>query len=114
VRANIAANASAVAVGGAGRRNARKPPRVQTGERRLVLGQEGWQAKLKDRDLVFILRNSLNAPRKAVFAARKHLQRWLLKSVGRHSEMLHAIRRHLESGETFSSALARYGGAFDP
>ena len=35
------------------------------------------------------------------------------KALEKHRDMLHAIRRHLENGESFSSALAQFGSTFD-
>ena len=35
------------------------------------------------------------------------------KALEKHRDMLQSIRRHLENGETFSSALAHYGATFD-
>ena len=107
------ANASAVTVGGAGvgARVIAKSPDWRT---KVGLGKKAGQAKLKDRDLVFILRNLSTLTQSGVSLPKALATLAAEKALGRHSEMLHAIRRHLESGETFSSALARYGGAFDP
>ncbi|HEX3601374.1 MAG TPA: type II secretion system F family protein [Lacipirellulaceae bacterium] len=79
----------------------------------LGAGKKHRQAKLKDRDLVFILRNLSTLTQSGVSLPKALATLAEEKALEKHRDMLHAIRRHLESGETFSSALARYGTTFD-
>src|SRR3954469_20950873 len=107
------ANASAIAVGRAGI-GVRKVAAISDWRTKVGLGKKSGQVKLKDRDLVFILRNLSTLTQSGVSLPKALATLAEEKALGRHRDMLHTIRRHLESGETFSSALARYGTAFDP
>src|SRR6187455_3463705 len=69
--------------------------------------------KLKDRDLVFILRNLSTLTESGVSLPKALGTLAEEKALEKHRDMLQSIRRHLENGETFSSALARYGATFD-
>src|SRR3954465_5957955 len=106
------ANASAIAVGRAGI-GARNVATISDWRTKVGLGKKPRQAKLKDRDLVFILRNLSTLTQSGVSLPKALATLAEEKALGKHRDMLHSIRRHLETGETFSSALARFGGAFD-
>jgi type IV pilus assembly protein PilC len=71
------------------------------------------QQKLKDRDLVFILRNLATLTQSGVSLPKALGTLAEEKALEKHRDMLLSIRRHLENGETFSSALAHYGASFD-
>jgi type IV pilus assembly protein PilC len=70
--------------------------------------------KLKDRDLVFILRNLSTLTESGVSLPKALGTLAEEKALEKHRDMLQSIRRHLENGEMFSTALAKYGHAFDP
>jgi type II secretory pathway component PulF len=106
------ANAAAIAVGGAAAMP--RAASAQTGWRATLGGRRGSkQARLKGRDLVFILRNLSTLTDSGVSLPKALSTLAEEKALEKHRDMLHSIRRHLENGETFSSALARYGGTFD-
>jgi type IV pilus assembly protein PilC len=71
------------------------------------------ETKLKDRDLVFILRNLATLTGSGVSLPKALGTLAEEKALGKHSEMLQSIRRHLENGESFSTSLAHYGATFD-
>ena len=71
------------------------------------------QQKIKDRDLVFILRNLSTLTESGVSLPKALGTLAEEKALEKHREMLQSIRRHLENGEAFSAALARYGATFD-
>jgi type II secretory pathway component PulF len=106
------ANASAVAVG-----NAPAKPRtaaVATGWGLKMPGRKGArQGKLKERDLVFILRNLSTLTSSGVSLPKALNTLAEEKALEKHGDMLHAIRRRLENGESFSSALAHFGESFN-
>ncbi len=89
------------------------------GERRQVRGRNSANAaavrqqKLKDRDLVFILRNLATLTESGVSLPKALGTLAEEKALEKHRDMLQSIRRHLENGETFSSALAHFGATFD-
>src|SRR6478672_4942005 len=69
--------------------------------------------KLKDRDVVFLLRNlstltesGLSLPKALGTLAQE-------RAMEKHRDILNDIRRHLENGESFHSALSKHGGLFD-
>jgi type IV pilus assembly protein PilC len=104
------ANASAIGVGGSA-----AMPRAsitQAGWRSKIGRRNSAEVKLKGRDLVFILRNLATLTESGVSLPKALGTLAEEKALEKHSDMLHSIRRHLENGETFSSALARYGAAF--
>ncbi|MCI0332165.1 MAG: type II secretion system F family protein [Planctomycetes bacterium] len=82
---------------------------------RLTLGgrRPVSQHKLKDRDLVFILRNLATLTGSGVSLPKALGTLAEEKALGKHREMLQAIRRHLENGESFSAALSHCGATFD-
>src|SRR6187399_133089 len=102
------ANASAVAVG-----NAPAKPRTKSvsGGWGLKIGgrTKAGHSKLKERDLVFILRNLSTLTSSGVPLPKALSTLAEEKALERHSEMLHSIRRKLENGEAFSTALAQFG-----
>jgi len=69
--------------------------------------------RVKRRDLAYLLRNvstlvenGLSLPRALATLARE-------RSLKRHAAMIDSIRRHIEAGESFSGALARFPGVFN-
>ena len=106
------ANASAVAVGN-GTAKPRTAP-AASGWGLKMPGRKGVsQKKLKERDLVFILRNLSTLTSSGVSLPKALSTLAEEKALQKHSDMLHAIRRRLENGETFSSALAHFGESFN-
>jgi type IV pilus assembly protein PilC len=73
----------------------------------------GKKQKLKDRDLVFILRNLSTLTESGVSLPKALGTLAQEKALEKHREMLQSIRRHLENGETFSAALAHFDATFD-
>lgn len=71
------------------------------------------ETKLKDRDLVFILRNLATLTGSGVSLPKALGTLAEEQALEKHSEMLQSIRRHLENGESFSTSLAHYGATFD-
>jgi type IV pilus assembly protein PilC len=71
------------------------------------------QQRLKNRDLVFILSNLATLTESGVSLPKALGTLAEEKALGKHREMLQSIRRHLENGETFSSALAHFAATFD-
>lgn len=69
--------------------------------------------KLKRRELVFILRNLATLTENGVSLPKAIGTLADEKPLHAHRQMLLDIRRHLENGESFSSALARYSATFD-
>ncbi len=106
------AHASAIAVG-----NPMAKPRAATAETgwraRLPGRQRSGTAKLKGRDLVFILRNLATLTASGVPLPKALSTLAEERAMEKHRDMLQAIRRRLESGESFSSSLAHYGDTFD-
>ncbi len=104
--------AASIAVGVAPsrpRRSATEASWVARMTRRSAAGQQ----KLKDRDLVFILRNLTTLTESGVSLPKALGTLAEEKALEKHREMLQSIRRHLENGETFSSALAHFIATFD-
>jgi type IV pilus assembly protein PilC len=71
------------------------------------------QQKLKDRDLVFILRNLATLTGSGVSLPKALGTLAEEKALSKQREMLLSIRRHLENGESFSTALSHFGATFD-
>lgn len=112
-RKNSLANAAAVAVGNATAKPRNAP--AESGWRAKMPGRRPkGQAKLKDRDLVFILRNLSTLTSSGVPLPKALSTLAEEKALEKHRDMLHVIRRKLESGESFSKALAHFGDTFDP
>src|SRR3954468_967211 len=92
-------------------------PRAGSAEKgfsfRLFGGKRSTETKLKDRDLVFILRNLATLTSCGVPLPKALSTLAEEKALEKHSEMLQTIRRKLENGEAFSTALAHYGDTFD-
>ena len=70
-------------------------------------------AKLKGRDLVFILRNLASLTESGVSLPKALGTLAEEKPLEKHREMLRSIRRNLENGEMFSAALGKYPASFD-
>src|SRR6188768_1157547 len=105
------ANASAVSVGNAPAKP-RKPAAATFFGLKLSGRKGSSQGKLKERDLVFILRNLSTLTSSGVPLPKALSTLAEEKALEKHSEMLHAIRRRLENGESFSSALAHFSDSF--
>src|SRR3954471_6995414 len=106
------ANATALAAGS----SALKPRvgSVGTGLTFKFFGtKRSGQTKLKDRDLVFILRNLATLTASGVPLPKALSTLAAEKALEKHSEMLNSVRRKLENGEAFSTALADFGDTFD-
>ena len=71
------------------------------------------QQKLKDRDLVFILRNLATLTESGVSLPKALGTLAEERALEKHRDMLLSIRRHLENGESFSTALAHFSASFD-
>jgi type IV pilus assembly protein PilC len=108
------ANAGAISVGGAPAVSLRGSASA-TGLHAMFGGRRGKREhKLKDRDLVFILRNLSTLTESGVSLPKALATLAEEKALEKQRDMLHSVRRHLENGETFSSALAHFGNTFDP
>src|SRR4051812_42419266 len=92
-------------------------PRAGSAEKgfsfKLFGGKRSTETKLKDRDLVFILRNLATLTSCGVPLPKALSTLAEEKALEKHSEMLQTIRRKLENGEAFSTALAHFGETFD-
>jgi type IV pilus assembly protein PilC len=75
--------------------------------------RKSTEPKLKDRDLVFILRNLATLTESGVSLPKALGTLAEEKALEKHRDMLQSIRRHLENGETFSKALSHYASSFD-
>ena len=89
------------------------PPRQRAGAAEIRRAASRHSVKLKDRDLVFILRNLSTLTESGVSLPKALGTLAEEKALEKHRDMLQSIRRHLENGETFSSALAHFGATFD-
>ena len=109
-RKSTLANAAKIVVGNA---PAKAPSSAKnSGGRAKTIGRAVGKNKLKERDLVFILRNLSTLTSSGVPLPKAIGTLAEEKALARHSEMLHSIRRRIESGEAFSAALAHYGESF--
>src|SRR5687768_9280072 len=106
------AQASAMAIGAMA-----APGRASAGSSRwwpVLSNRRGKKEdRIKERDLVFILRNLATLTESGVSLPKALGTLAEEKALEKHREMLHSIRRHLENGEPFSTALAHYGATFD-
>ena len=80
---------------------------------KLTAARTSGKQKLKDRDLVFILRNLATLTESGVSLPKALGTLAEERALEKHRDMLQSIRRHLENGESFSRALAHYGASFD-
>ncbi|MEX2310603.1 MAG: type II secretion system F family protein [Pirellulales bacterium] len=80
---------------------------------KLTNRKKNRQQKLKGRDLVFILRNLSTLTGSGVSLPKALGTLAEERALEKHREMLQSIRRHLENGESFSSALAHFSATFD-
>ncbi len=103
------ANATAVAVGNAAADAAHGCRQQPVGVCKCPAAGDPVKQKLKDRDLVFILRNLATLTESGVSLPKALGTLAEEKALEKHRDMLQSIRRHLENGETFSSALAHFG-----
>jgi type IV pilus assembly protein PilC len=69
--------------------------------------------KIKDRVLVFLLRNLATLTESGVPLPKALGTLAQERAMEKHREMLLAIRRHLENGESFHGALAKFDALFD-
>jgi type IV pilus assembly protein PilC len=111
-RKTFLANAAAISVGGT-TAPASRATAPASGLKLKFGGRRKTEVKLKDRDVVFILRNLATLTASGVSLPKALATLAEEKALEKHRNMLHAIRRHLENGETFSSALALFGSTFD-
>jgi type II secretory pathway component PulF len=107
------ANATTIAVGNSAPKALAAAP-ASGWRAKLSFGKSSGQLKLKDRDLVFILRNLSTLTSSGVPLPKALSTLAEEKALEKHSEMLHLIRRKLENGEAFSTALAQFGDTFNP
>jgi type IV pilus assembly protein PilC len=70
-------------------------------------------AKLKDRDLVFLLHNLATLTESGVSLPKALGTLADEQALEKHRDMLLAVRRHLENGESFHAALSKFGDLFD-
>src|SRR5690348_10084668 len=106
------ANASAVAAGSAPAKQRTKAGQVAWPATLFGRNSSG-HARLKDRDLVFILRNLSTLTSSGVSLPKALSTLAEEKALEKHREMLQTVRRRIENGEAFSSALAHLGDTFD-
>jgi type IV pilus assembly protein PilC len=71
------------------------------------------EQKLKDRELVYILRNLATLTENGVSLPKALGTLAEERALEKHRPMLLQIRRHLENGENFSSALTQFPASFD-
>ncbi|HEY4234418.1 MAG TPA: type II secretion system F family protein [Lacipirellulaceae bacterium] len=71
------------------------------------------KSSIQQRDLVYILRNLATLTQNGVSLPKALGTLAEEQALGRHREMILALRRRLENGETFSAALKQFKGAFD-
>lgn len=106
------ANASAVAVG-----NTPAKPRAKAAagfwSGKLGGKKHSSKSKLKERDLVFILRNLSTLTSSGVPLPKALSTLAEEKALEKHSDMLNSIRRRIENGESFSSALSHHSESFN-
>jgi type IV pilus assembly protein PilC len=113
VRKKSLATAGAIAAGSA-TPGAARGVAVKSGlASKLSKSRTGKKQKLKDRDLVFILRNLSTLTESGVSLPKALGTLAEEKALEKHRDMLQSIRRHLENGETFSAALAHFEATFD-
>lgn len=81
--------------------------------RRFQQSQRQAAAKIKQRDLAFILRNLATLTQNGVSLPKALGTLAEEKAIGKHRDMLLAIRRRLENGESLSAALVQFESTFD-
>lgn len=93
---------------------AARRPRIATLEwLRMTRRQGSGKEKLKQRDLVFILRNLATLTESGVSLPKALGTIAEESTISKQRDMLVAIRRHVENGEGFSTALSKFGDSFD-
>jgi type IV pilus assembly protein PilC len=80
---------------------------------RLLASQRKAATKVKQRDLAFILRNLATLTQNGVSLPKALGTLAEERAVGKHRDMLLAIRRRLENGESLSAALVQFEQTFD-
>jgi type II secretory pathway component PulF len=70
-------------------------------------------SSIQQRDLVYILRNLATLTQNGVSLPKALDTLAEEQALERHRDMILTLRRRLENGETFSSAMKQFGGAFD-
>jgi type IV pilus assembly protein PilC len=80
---------------------------------RLVRYHRQSRMKVRERDLAFILRNLATLTQSGVSLPRALGTIADEQAVNKHRDMILAIRRQLENGETFSSALREFPSTFN-
>ena len=69
--------------------------------------------RIQPRDLVYILRNLATLTQNGVSLPKALGTLAEEQALERHRDMILALRRRLENGESFSTAMKQFGGAFD-
>ena len=104
--------------------NARRCRRQRDAKPRTATAESGWRAKMPGRNghgqgqaqrprPRVHLAESLDAHVERRFASQGTQHAGRGEGLEKHRDMLHAIRRRFESGESFSSGLAHFGDTFD-
>ena len=70
-------------------------------------------SSIQPRDLVYILRNLATLTQNGVSLPKALGTLAEEQALERHRDMILALRRRLENGESFSTAMKQFGGAFD-
>jgi type IV pilus assembly protein PilC len=79
----------------------------------LTKPQRRASAGIQQRDLVYILRNLATLTQNGVSLPKALGTLAEEQALERHRDLILALRRRLENGESFSTALKQYGGTFD-
>jgi len=78
----------------------------------ITLRKKARASKLKDRDLVFLLRNLATLTESGVSLPKALGTLAQERALEKHREMLTSIRQHLENGVSFHAALGKYQDQF--
>jgi type IV pilus assembly protein PilC len=79
----------------------------------LTKPQRRANASIQQRDLVYILRNLATLTQNGVSLPKALGTLAEEQALERHRDLILALRRRLENGESFSAALKQFGGTFD-
>jgi type IV pilus assembly protein PilC len=79
----------------------------------LTLLPQKKASRLKDKDLVFLLRNLSTLTESGLSLPKAFGTLAEERAMEKHREMLQSIRRSLENGESFHASLSKYGNMFD-
>lgn len=78
----------------------------------IQIGNSGKKIKIKQRDMIFILRNIATLTENGLSLPKALETICKEKSLKKYSVMLNAIRQTVENGDTFSGALSKYKESF--